>query len=384
MNKLFIGVVEDINDPLKLNRVRVRIFGYHTENRDFLPTANLPWAILVNPITSASISSIGSTHGLESGSWIVGFWMDDNENPQHPCVIGSIASNSSAVKNLGFNDPNGVLPVHEGNDLPKEAYDHENSKSYRIKKSIAVDEVPVAVPPKLSTIAVDESDDYYENKPWSSPDPESTNQPSYPSNHTIRTKSGHVLEFDDTPGNERICLFHRSGSYKEIDASGDEIEMNVGSKYNVVFGSDNVYVKGNMNLTIDGDYRQLVKGSYHLEVEGNKTENIKGSSQRKVELNEQAEIGQEVSTNIGSKEYRLIGDNFVHTINGDLNLKIAENSTTTVTGDSNSFFMGEKNEVISGNSTLAHLKNLTVAVNNEIKYESNGDLTLKGSKIYLN
>jgi hypothetical protein len=34
----FHGVVEDNNDPLKLGRVRVRCFEYHTHNKEDLPT----------------------------------------------------------------------------------------------------------------------------------------------------------------------------------------------------------------------------------------------------------------------------------------------------------------------------------------------------------
>ena len=32
IGKSWIGVVENIDDPLQLGRVKVRIFGYHTED----------------------------------------------------------------------------------------------------------------------------------------------------------------------------------------------------------------------------------------------------------------------------------------------------------------------------------------------------------------
>ena len=40
----FVGVVEDRQDPEYLGRVRVRILGSHTSNKNALPTADLPWA----------------------------------------------------------------------------------------------------------------------------------------------------------------------------------------------------------------------------------------------------------------------------------------------------------------------------------------------------
>lgn len=91
----FIGVVEDRFDPLMMNRVKVRCFGYHEEDEAILPTSDLPWALVMNPTTTGGGSGIGSTpHGLVEGSWVVGFFMDGNV-AQDPLVIGSISSFNS-------------------------------------------------------------------------------------------------------------------------------------------------------------------------------------------------------------------------------------------------------------------------------------------------
>ena len=58
----FVGVVEDRKDPQTLGRLRVRCLGYHTEGLDKLPTADLPWAHVMNPITSAIICYIWSNY----------------------------------------------------------------------------------------------------------------------------------------------------------------------------------------------------------------------------------------------------------------------------------------------------------------------------------
>ena len=38
----FVGVCEDRDDPKALGRIRVRSFGYHTEDLTKLPTQDLP------------------------------------------------------------------------------------------------------------------------------------------------------------------------------------------------------------------------------------------------------------------------------------------------------------------------------------------------------
>ena len=53
------GVIEDINDPLKAGRVKVRIFGLHTDDTLLIPVESLPWAMCLCPIQSGSVSGIG-------------------------------------------------------------------------------------------------------------------------------------------------------------------------------------------------------------------------------------------------------------------------------------------------------------------------------------
>ncbi len=57
----FVGVVEDRQDPQTLGCLRVRCLGYHTEVLDNLETKDLPWAHVMNPITSATVSGLGQT-----------------------------------------------------------------------------------------------------------------------------------------------------------------------------------------------------------------------------------------------------------------------------------------------------------------------------------
>ena len=83
----FFGVVEDIMDPLKLGRVKVRCYEWHTANRGAIPTSSLPWAQVVMPANNASISGVGtSPNGLKQGSWVIGFFLDGEEG-QRPMTV---------------------------------------------------------------------------------------------------------------------------------------------------------------------------------------------------------------------------------------------------------------------------------------------------------
>ena len=103
----FTGEVEDIKDPRKMGRVRVRCHGYHgghpsQSSANFngvtsadLYTADLPWATVMMPSTSQSSKGFGRTHELEVGSWVVGFFRD-GMSAQDPLIMGSIATQTSS------------------------------------------------------------------------------------------------------------------------------------------------------------------------------------------------------------------------------------------------------------------------------------------------
>jgi hypothetical protein len=95
----FVGVVEDVNDPKTLNRVRVRCFGYHTDDTSKVQTSDLPWATVMMPTTSASYKGVGSNHELMVGSWVIGFFRDGS-SAQDPIVMGSIATETDGVTDI--------------------------------------------------------------------------------------------------------------------------------------------------------------------------------------------------------------------------------------------------------------------------------------------
>jgi hypothetical protein len=125
--KWWFGIVEnstDKDDPA-LGRVKVRIFGYHSEDRKILPTEKLPWAVVLQPTTSAAVNGMGqSGNGLKGGSLVVGFFADGND-AQQPIVIGSLFAKlqeEGAIPNTieDFENPGDIFMVHQ-NDTKEQS-----------------------------------------------------------------------------------------------------------------------------------------------------------------------------------------------------------------------------------------------------------------------
>lgn len=295
----FTGVVEDINDPFQLGRIKVRCIGYHTDDKGLIATSDLPWATPMMPVSSASMSGIGmSATGILQGSWVVGFFRD-GPSAQDPIILGTIPSSSVKLpdKSKGFSDPDGKYPLesfvtNNFPDTPTEAINGANkilyreADSYKKRAASLPGAVDVATAPKMALSGISATDAYVSRQQWKSWSIQTVVSPLYPKNQVFHSESGHVFEVDDTPGSERTLDYHKSGTYTEIDAKGNETITVVGSKYMVTIGSEHLYVKGTggggYQLTVDGNVRQYVKGNYHLEVEGNKTEYIHGHRQSKI------------------------------------------------------------------------------------------------------
>lgn len=296
----WMGIVEDRNDPIKLARVRVRIFGWHEQD---VPASDLPWAQITHPANSSVTGGVGvSGTGLREGDWVVGIFLD-GELARQPLILGSIA---------GVEPSTGLpsTPAFSVNDS-----DAEQPKAF-------IDAKDEARATGVET-AIEEL--------WD--EPESTYAAEYPKNHSYVTESGHVFEVDDTPGAERIHNYHRTGTFEEIDAEGNKITRIVGDKYSVTAGTDYVYVKGNVNLTIDQDCTTYIKGNWDIKVDkdvnitvgGNMTEVVEGDVSETYNGNQTIEVAKNVS--------ETIGENVSSDVSGDVSETFGGNQTTNVSGN---------------------------------------------------
>ena len=279
----FVGVVEDRLDPNHLGRLKVRALGYHTENLIKLPTADLPWSHVLNPITSATVSGVGQTPlGAVEGSWVMGYFRD-GDAAQEAVIMGTlpgvpgnlptkVAKNEDDNKypGKGFQDyKNANYPKYKETDVNRLAVgDADNPHStltlrkadVDVKVSQAdiesydriADQEKILPPPAAGgpRIAQDEPD------PWT--EPTTPYDAGYPYNHVYESEGGHIREMDDTPGKERIHERHASGSGYEIGPDGTKVTRVKKDNYTIITGDDYCHIQADATKTVDGGLRVFI------------------------------------------------------------------------------------------------------------------------------
>ena len=371
----FVGVVEDRNDPKTLGRVRVRCLGYHTEDLVKLPTANLPWAHPMNPITSATVSGIGNTPlGVVEGTWVIGFFTD-GPSAQQPVIIGTLPG---VPKNLptkddtkGFQDYiSGSFPKYKETDVNRlavnekdedgnETNPHSTLTQRRATRELAIG--TAQIDGVVDGVAPFEGDLDTENGgKWDQP--EIPYNATYPNNHVYESEGGHLKEFDDTKDNERINERHTSGTGYEVGPDGTKVTKVVKDNYNIITNDDYCHIQGTSRATIDKGLRVRVnsKGesgnNYNIEVGQGSSLNIEvnggninlttlgtGQDAGDININASRDLNMQISRNMN------IG--VIGTITETSNIK-TQSTTEALTENSGTHTINTGKNTINGGSEV--------------------------------
>lgn len=128
-------------------------------------------------------------------------------------------------------------------------------------------------------------------------EPRSPYNAKYPYNRGFFTESGHVMEFDDTPGSERVNIHHTAGTFVEIDAFGTQVNKIVGDGYTIIERNGYVYIDGTARIIIGSDVSLAVGGDLAVSVSGSMTYDASGDIKFKTPGNIQFNAGGTTSIN---------------------------------------------------------------------------------------
>jgi len=316
------GIVEDKQDPLKMGRCKVRLVGFHSDNKMLAPTSSLPWATPLFPINNTN------AYAPQEGDMVLGFFLDGEEG-QHPVMMG-------IFPNIPLQSPNPqkAYTDNRNSELLANSPRFPQSKTYNsdgtgitISEAAAASHYPINLDePTTPRMARNDADTIGKtfiaerknnvvagvpsvNSTWSEPITEYAAK--YPYNNVMESESGHIQEFDDTPGKERIQLAHRSGTFYEIYPDGSKVEKIVKDNYQIVMRDDHVYIMGKCLITVQGDAEIYVKKDAFMKVDGN--------FDVKVGQNFTVEVGSNYTVKVGEAYDITTGGNYTINAGGVYN-----------------------------------------------------------------
>jgi|688.fasta_scaffold00052_11 predicted chitinase len=192
----------------------------------------------------------------------------------------------------------------------------------------------------------------------------------YPYNKVFESESGHVLEFDDSPAGERVNLYHKKGTFIEIDANGTQVNHIIGDGYYIVEHNGNIFVNGCCNITINGNTNLLCGGDATVEVNGTSD----------IILHNDANIGVAKDLNIA------VGGDMNVLVEGNYNLEVGKTFNTRTIGtmslESNDALKlkTQKNISMEGGDTQSTAETL-MKLSGDIKIETDGAYQIKAKSI---
>jgi predicted chitinase len=249
----------------------------------------------------------------------------------------------SGAATLGFRDPN--------NKYPLKTYLGE-ADTNRLARGV-IEGTVVSKKDSTRVIGVPKSLD---QGSWDQPSAPFGAQ--YPFNKVFESESGHIQEWDDTPGQERVHTYHRAGTYTEIDPNGTQVNYIVGDNFILMERNGCVHVSGECNITVDGNTNIYARSDANIQVEQN----------AKIEVGNNLEIGVATDTTLA------VGGNMKIKVAGDLDIAAANISSRSA-GFINSQAVGDYN--IKSDNYNQQATGISNIKSNELKQESAGSMDIK-------
>ena len=350
MYGIYRGVVEDRNDPEKAGRVRVRVWGVHSnlrvkDVREGIPTEELPWAEPAMGLIEGSVSGFGLWSVPLQGSHVFVFFENGHVmQPRYFATVPGIPSEGPGDPpdpDLGFIDPDGVYPIAAAEpplkpnalnepDVHRLARGEITSTIVNEKKDRQIKDIPTAVEGDEGQVT------------WNEPLPSYATV--YPENIVLATHGGIVIEIDNTvippateeeseQGKRRVHIYHPSHTYAEVTEEGDIIIRNERDSFEIVTRNKKIYIKANEDKTIDQIQSLYVKKDQEIKVDRHVNKKIAKDLNVDVGNEYNQTVGADKSSDITGDETKSIGGKLEITIGADAEITIGGNATVSISGN---------------------------------------------------
>ena len=180
-----------------------------------------------------------------------------------PSKQAALLEDRSSNSIVGFSDPKGKYPLRNLLDEPD-----TNRLSRGVIKETAIDFKDSI---RAKSIPAANGEDSWEQ-------PLAPFGGMYPYSKVFESESGHLMVFDDTPKNENISFYHRSGTMIDIDANGTQVNRIMGDGYTIIDRNGAIYITGKCNLTVGNSVNILVQGSAEIQIDGNTNINLNNNA----------------------------------------------------------------------------------------------------------
>lgn len=206
-------------------------------------------------------------------------------------------------------------------------------------------------------------------------EPKSAYRAQYPYNHVYESESGHIQEFDDTPGAERYHRKHPSGTFIEWSGDGRQVTKVYGENFEIDLANKFLNVKGNYQVVIEGNAQVYIMGNCIQQVDGNMSQVVKGDVTETVHGNVDQTVKGGLNSRVENDVSLSVGGNVTADVEGDMTSTVLGNCDHNVDGDLSYVVLGDYYLSVGGNM-------LTESA--QTKITSSGTTEISGSTVSIN
>ncbi len=190
--------------------------------------------------------------------------------------------------------------------------------------------------------------------------------PQYPHNTVWETPGGHIIEMDDTLGNERMMIRHHSGAGIEIKPDGtvylssiNDMLVSTGNDAHVVVeGNAHMTYQGSLNVDVAGDYNMNVGGNLNQVISGDIVQQVDGGKRTTVEKNYGNIVKGHYSNTINESKSEIILAGSTQAVKGDMEIACEGNMGVFASGSQR--ITSETQQNMTSPNTNIHATDLSV------------------------